>query len=265
MKGEENGKSVDAKDCILDVLLELNTGEIIDLEIQVRDEHNWPERSLLYWAKAYDRLKKGEDYERLKKTYHIGILDFTLFKDNPAFYAKYEIRDTKTGYPYTDKLNIRILDLAGIERAIGDESVNPKLIKWVMVFKAKTMKELETLAEGEEVFRTMVTHIKELTEDERIRMQCAAREDYERRMIGEYNRGTRDGEAIGVQKGETIGLQKGEAIGLQKGEAIGRKKAMNDIFNVINHLKSGNMTLAEASKKLNVPLEEVEKLLSIIE
>lgn len=42
------GASVDAKDCVLDVLLELNGKEIIELEVQVRDEKNWPERSLLY-------------------------------------------------------------------------------------------------------------------------------------------------------------------------------------------------------------------------
>ena len=39
----------------------------------------------------------------------------------------------------------------------------------------------------------MVTHLKELSEDEKIRQQCAARDDYERRLIGEYNRGEREG------------------------------------------------------------------------
>ena len=63
----ELGKSVDAKDCILDVKLELNGSEIVDLELQVRDEHNWPERSLLYWGRAYDDLKAGQDYAELKK------------------------------------------------------------------------------------------------------------------------------------------------------------------------------------------------------
>ena len=52
----------------------------------------------------------------------------------------------------------------------------------------------------------MVTHIKELSEDERIRLQCQAREDYERRLLGEYNRGTREGIETGKQIGEEIGI-----------------------------------------------------------
>lgn len=123
-----------------------------------------------------------------KKIRHIGILDFTLFPVNPSFYAKYEVRDTKTGYLYSDKLNIRILDLTGIEKAEAEKIYNPKLIKWAIVFKADTMSELEQLAGDEEVFQSMVSHLKILTEDEKIRQQCAAREDYERRMIGEYKR-----------------------------------------------------------------------------
>ena len=54
-------------------------------------------------------------------------------------------------------------------------------MKWAKVFGAKTMEELEQLADTEEVFESMVTHLKELSEDEKIRQQCAARDDYERR------------------------------------------------------------------------------------
>lgn len=78
--------------------------------------------------------------------------------------------------------------MTGIEKAEAEKIYNPKLIKWAIVFKADTMSELEQLAGDEEVFQSMVSHLKILTEDEKIRQQCAAREDYERRMIGEYKR-----------------------------------------------------------------------------
>ncbi|MCQ2521945.1 MAG: Rpn family recombination-promoting nuclease/putative transposase [Lachnospiraceae bacterium] len=211
----ELGRSVDSKDCVLDVKLLLNENEIIDLEIQVRNEHNWPERSLLYWSRTYDYLKSGQEYSELKKTYHIGILDFTLFKDNPAFYAEYKLLDTKTGYLYTDKLNIRVLDLTKVDEADGN--VNPKLIKWARIFRAETMSELEQLAGEEEVLMSMVTHLKELSEDEKIRQQCAARDDYERRLIGEYKRGTREGRESGRLEDirtimDTLGLTKEQAM-----------------------------------------------------
>ena len=60
-------------------------------------------------------------------------------------------------------------------------------------FKAETLEELEQLASGEEVFENMVVTMKKLSEDEKIRMQCEAREDYERCLITEYNAGKQDG------------------------------------------------------------------------
>ena len=35
----------------------------------------------------------------------------------------------------------------------------------------------------------MVSHIRVLSEDEKVRLQCQAREDYEHRMADQYNRG----------------------------------------------------------------------------
>lgn len=39
----------------------------------------------------------------------------------------------------------------------------------------------------------MVSHLKELSEDEKIRQQCEARADYESRLTSQYNRGRNDG------------------------------------------------------------------------
>lgn len=201
----ELGKSVDAKDCVLDVKVLLNSQEIIDLEVQVRNENNWPERSLLYWSRAYDDLKEGEEYRRLRKTYHIGILNFTLFEDNPSFYAEYKLMDTRTDKVYTDKINIRILDLTRINEASGEYDAN--LVKWAKVFKADTMKELEILAQEEEVMQTMVSHLRELSEDERLRQQLQAREDYERRLVGQYRQGIELGKEQGIELGKEQGIE----------------------------------------------------------
>ena len=65
--------------------------------------------------------------------------------------------------------------------------------KWAGIFKAETLEELEQLARGEEVFENMGVTMKKLSEDEKIRMQCEAREDYERCLLTEYNAGKREG------------------------------------------------------------------------
>ena len=189
----ELGKEIEGKECILDVKLTLNNAKIINIELQVYKQTYWVERSLLYWARAFDSLKSGQDYSMLLPTYHIGILDFTLFEDHPKFMAQYQIMDVEDQFLYSDKLCIKVLDLTQLEKAQKRSNVNKKLLKWASIFKAETLEELEQLANGEEVFENMVVTMKQLSEDEKIRMQCEAREDYERCLITEYNAGKQDG------------------------------------------------------------------------
>ena len=75
--------------------------------------------------------------------------------------------DVKTHRLYSDKLDIRILDLTKADDAIENHE-DPRIIKWAQLFKAKTFKQLEELAGDEEVLKEMVFTIKELSEDERI-------------------------------------------------------------------------------------------------
>ena len=206
----EFGKEIEGKECILDVKLTLNNAKIINIELQVYKQTYWVERSLLYWARAFDSLKSGEDYSKLLPTYHIGILDFTLFEEHPKFMGKYQLMDVEDQFLYSDKLCIKVLDLTQLDAARKQSNVNKKLLKWASIFKAETLEELEQLANGEEVFEKMVVTMKKLSEDEKIRMQCEAREDYERCLLSEFNAGKREGEEIGEQRGRIAG--KAEAL-----------------------------------------------------
>ena len=197
----ELGKEIEGKECILDVKLTLNNDKVINIELQVYKQTHWINRSLLYWARTYDNLKSGQDYSMLLPAYHIGILDFTLFENHPKFMAQYQILDVEDGYLYSDKLCIKVLDLTQLEKAKQEPETNKKLLKWASIFKAETLEELEQLASGEEVFENMVVTMKKLSEDEKIRMQCEAREDYERSLLTEYNAGKSEGIEQGIQQG----------------------------------------------------------------
>ena len=197
----ELGKEIEGKECILDVKLTLNNDKVINIELQVYKQTHWINRSLLYWARTYDNLKSGQDYSMLLPAYHIGILDFTLFENHPKFMAQYQILDVEDGYLYSDKLCIKVLDLTQLEKAKQEPETNKKFLKWASIFKAETLEELEQLASGEEVFENMVVTMKKLSEDEKIRMQCEAREDYERSLLTEYNAGKSEGIEQGIQQG----------------------------------------------------------------
>jgi predicted transposase/invertase (TIGR01784 family) len=63
----------DEKFCRLDINMKID-GQLVDLEIQVADEGDYPERSLYYWARDYSSgLKAGKDYIDLPRQKKISL------------------------------------------------------------------------------------------------------------------------------------------------------------------------------------------------
>ncbi len=195
------GNRLGSKETIMDVRLELNDNSLINIELQMWRKANWIDRSLYYWARNFSHLEKRNDYETVKPTYHIGILNFTLFESEPEFYSEYRIRNIRTGRCYSDKFCIRVLDLTQISLAEKENHTDPELLKWAKIFKAKTMQELENIAGDEEALKEMVSKIKELSEEERIQLQCEAEEIYKWDMKSERQAGREEGLAEGLAEG----------------------------------------------------------------
>lgn len=113
----ELGKVYDDKEFILDISLLLNDDTYINLEMQVSNNNDWPERSLSYLCRSFDQLNRGQAYLDAKPVIHIGILNYTLFENAPEFYATYELQNIRTQQTYSRKLSLNVLDLTQIDRA----------------------------------------------------------------------------------------------------------------------------------------------------
>ena len=180
------GDSIDNKTFVLDINVILNQHHIINLEMQVINLNNWQDRSLSYLARNFDHLKKGEDYELTHPVIQIGLLDYTLFPDHPEFYSTYQFLNVKNHTLYSDKMRISVLDLSRIDLAT-EEDRQYQLDYWAALFKAKTWEELQMLAQNNNYFKEASETVYELTQEEQIRQQCLAREDYNRTMKGIEN------------------------------------------------------------------------------
>ena len=75
------GKHCTAKDFIMDTRVCINNQTYINLEMQVVNYDNWPERSLQYLCRSFNQLNKGEDYDQVKPVIQVCFLNFLLFKD----------------------------------------------------------------------------------------------------------------------------------------------------------------------------------------
>lgn len=173
----ELGTSIDSKTFILDIKVLLNNQTVINLEMQVIDYANWPDRSLSYLCRSFDSLESGQDYLDVKPVIHICFLDFTLFSERPEFYATYMFTNVKNHSIYSDKLRLSVVELNQIELATEEDKLY-QIDYWAKLFKATTWEEFKMLAEKNEYLNEAVETIYRLSAEEQIREQCRAREEY---------------------------------------------------------------------------------------
>jgi len=174
-------KNISGKDFVLDIKVLLNNNQLLNLEMQVKNEFNWADRSLTYLCRAFDQLQSGQEYEETLPVIHIGFTDFTLFPDEPEFYATYRMINIKNhSQVYSDKFTLSVVDLTQIDNATEDDK-SSKIDYWARLFKAKTWEELQMLAQKDEYLQEAATSIRIANEAEIVREQCRAREDALRR------------------------------------------------------------------------------------
>lgn len=236
----EIGGMIDEKMMVLDLKLELNDNRILDIEMQVIDRGNWPERSLTYLCRTFDQLEKGEEYLDVKETIHIGILNFTPQGFPEKLYLEYYFYNLDTAHKYSDKLSIRVLQLNQLDSRAGGNEKWSEIYHWARLFKAQTWEEMRMLAEKNKTIRECVVTLKELTADEKAKMQSEARDEYYRSL----------------NWAEKRGLQKGMAQGIEQGLELGQKETARILVSNVDHaMESFHVDLAGACAGLGTTVE----------
>ena len=232
------GTAIDEKTCILDIRVLLNGNKQINLEMQMGSVENWTDRSVFYLCRMFTDMKKGLDYTQTKPSIHIGIMMKSPIPEDAAFYNEYALKNRRTGYEFTGKIALHVLDLSCLEQ-VPEEERNSALYYWACVFKAKTWKEILAMTEQSESIKKAVVTLRELSEDEKIRLQCEARERYQ----------------MDWQSSMRTSREKGREEGRKEGRESGRKE-MIELMNRL--IKSGRQ---EDMKRAIEDEEYMERLM----
>jgi len=193
------------KYCRLDINMVLN-GQRIDLEVQVRNEGDFPERSLYYWAMEFSSaIKKGEDYSELPRTIIISILNFKLF-DCEEFHSEFQALEITRHSQLTDKMSLHYYELPKLPDSLNTENVQEL---WLKLFKADTEEELNEIEatevpimrEAVEAYRKVSTSPK-MQEIERMRLRAS--HDEAQAMKKSRNEGRKEGQKKGRKEGAEL-------------------------------------------------------------
>ena len=176
----ELGDDIDEKTFVLDVNVILNNNSLINLEMQMENQHNWEDRSLSYLCRSFDQLYHSQEYIEAKPAIHIGFLNFTPFPNAPEFYATYKLLNEKTLQLYSDKFTLSVIDLTHIELATS-EDCQYQIDYWAKLFKATSWEELKMIAEKNTSMSEATQTLFELNSDWITQEKCRARREYYRR------------------------------------------------------------------------------------
>ena len=238
------------KFCRLDINMIVN-GQRVDLEIQVANEGDYPERVMLYWAREFSTaLSAGQSYSMLPRTIIISIIDFKLF-DCKEFHSFFQPLEVTRHTLLSDKMGFHFFELKKLPKDVKEQDA---LLLWLSLFRAETEEDLEKIkGMGVPAMEQAISAYYSITASEEFReierMREKARHDEAQAL---YN-----AEQKGIQKGMQEGMQKGIQKGIQEGIQKGISERNIEIAK--NLVKLG-MPLRQIATATGLTKEEVEKL-----
>ena len=216
----------------LDVKATTSNNEIINIEIQLKNEYNMIKRSLYYWSKLYsEQLNEGEDYSLLKRTICINILNFKYLKTR-MFHSVYRMKEIHTNEELSDIEEIHFIEIPKLEDGSDEKDM---LVAWIEFLKNPESEKVTSL-------EMSVDEIRE-AKDELIKM---SNDDTQRELYEMRAKTLRD-KISALNEAERKGIKKGE-----KNKAIEIAKSLINLgLDKESIAKSTGLDLCEVEKLMN--------------
>ncbi len=187
---------------ILDLRVKLNNKMYCNVEVQLNNEGNMPERMLYYWSRLFSsQLKAGKDYGELQKTISVGIFDFELdnLKNLPGYCSKWKIIDDEgRKIILTDLFELYIICLPRLRKYSKEKILKDKLAQWMLFIDDPRSAEVKEIMESNSDIKQAVQTLEEINDDEEIQRLAELREKAERdeasAMSFARNQGLQEGE-----------------------------------------------------------------------
>lgn len=249
----------DSKYGVLDLKVTLNDDTIVNVEMQVQNQHNIEQRSAWYLSNTYaNQLSESEPYLKCKKVIVINILNFKYYKRNSyhsiarmKFEESMEDEKINLGYNLEDQYATNYLEMHVIELPKFKQKnpeVGTKLEQWLWLFVG-----------GEDKVKEASKFNKEI---EKINKKLASmslsreeRNNYEFRL--KSIRDEISAIAYATEKGLTQGIKEGREKGLQEGIKEGIQKEKR---NTIKKLLEKNFSIEEIEEITGINKKEIKKI-----
>ena len=186
------------KEIIMDIKIRLSSGQLLDLEMQVDHLDCYVNRSIYYMGKLINEsLESGEDYDKMKETIVISIVNRTLFPQYKKAFSTYYLKENEEDHKLSEITRIHFLELCKInvkEKPISEMTPHERLGVYFKYAADESKSEvIDQLLEYEaEVIDLTKPILEEISAEQELRELEEARKRYRydvntARSIGERN------------------------------------------------------------------------------
>lgn len=186
-----------------------------DIEMQISQQDFFDKRALYYWSKVYSsQIESGEDYEKLRKTISINILDFNYLKEKD-FHNEFKIFNTKTLKEFSNMFEMHFIELNKFNKEYKD--LKTSLDRWIAFLSRAYELDKDSipqeLAKDKEVKKAIEKlDIMYLSKEEReiYEDDLKALMDYRAQIKTAERNGRIEGKKEGIKEGMEKGIEKGK-------------------------------------------------------
>ena len=208
---------------VLDLDVELEDGEKINIEMQLKNYRNIEERTTFYASKKIvEQIGPAQKYEDLKKVIVIAILDYNLI-DLPEYITK-TVRVAKEHREYELNNHVEYIYIELKKFREKNPNMNEPINQWLAFIDMERGDLLEMAKKNSKIIKEAYGENEGLTGDDEVKrlgeIRLMSKLEEEAALASARHKGTEEG----LKQGKEEGLKQGKEEGLKQGKEEGERE-----------------------------------------
>ena len=183
----------------LDLQAKLGDGTIVNIELQMRNEHNIEERTTYYSSKVISReTKRGTDYRDINQVIMINILGYEMFGFDEYISKTAIVLDKHRDYEVLRGIQWYFIELPKFRRLHPD--MNEEINQWLVFMDDHDKETIKMVEKNNKIFERARKEMNYLTGDAAVQRLAELREKWEMDRVSAINYATRKGKSEGAKE-----------------------------------------------------------------
>ena len=236
----------------LDLQATLNDGIIVNIEMQIKNNHNIEKRTAFYSSKVISKeTERGIDYKKLKQVIMINILDYEMLNYEEYISETKIVLDKHREYEVINEIKWYFIELPKFRKQ--HPNMNEKINQWLAFIYDKNREVIQMAEQKNEVLKKARIEMNYLTGEDEVRRLAELEEKWEMDRVSEVNYAKSEG----IKQGKKEGIEQGKKEGIKQGKKAGAKETKKE---TATKMLKEKMPLELIVKITGLTKEEINKI-----